>query len=141
MRPMFRASRTCLKPLVGAILGLSIWPVAVWAQAVRPDAGTIQRDLQQRPLEVPRAGPQLQPAPARPAQQGDAVTRFRVTALKFSGNTVFASDLLLALVQDELVNKRSRKRWPSCRRRRTRSVCITGIAVILWRGLISRRRS
>ena len=75
------------------------------AQVVRPDAGTLQRDLDQRPLQVPRAGPQLKPAPARPALQGDATTRFRVAGLRVTGNTVFTADTLLALVKDDLVGK------------------------------------
>lgn len=76
------------------------------AQAqVRPDAGSTQRDLDQRPLEVPRAAPPLSTEPARPALKADDAQRFTIAAVKISGNTAFASDLLLALVRDDLVGK------------------------------------
>lgn len=72
---------------------------------VRPDAGSTQRDLEQRPLEVPRAAPRLPAAPARPALQGDATQRFVISALTISGNTAFPAETLLGLVREELVGK------------------------------------
>jgi len=76
----------------------------VYAQ-VRPDSGSTQRDLEQRPLEVPRAAPPIRTEPARPALRADETQRFTVAALKLSGNTAFASEVLLALVRDELVGR------------------------------------
>jgi len=86
-------------------LPLAALPLAIHAQ-VRPDAGSTQRDLDQRPLEVPRAGPSLPSAPARPALSADQGARFTVAALTFSGNTAFDAATLAGLVQDELVGKR-----------------------------------
>ncbi len=72
---------------------------------VRPDAGSTSRDLEQRPLEVPRARPPLSTEPARPALRADEATRFAVAALSISGNTAFDNATLLALVRDDLVGK------------------------------------
>ena len=58
---------------------------------VRPDAGSTQRDLDQRPLDVPRARPPLSTEPARPALKVDESTRFAVTAVTVSGNSAFDS--------------------------------------------------
>ena len=72
---------------------------------VRPDAGSTQRELDQRPLDVPRARPPLSTEPARPALKVDESTRFAVTAVTVSGNSAFDSATLIALVRDDLVGK------------------------------------
>jgi hemolysin activation/secretion protein len=84
----------------------AFFAVVVSAHAqVRPDAGSTQRDLEQRPLEVPRATPPIRTEPARPALKADEAQRFTVVALRVSGNTVFASEVLLTLVRDELIGR------------------------------------
>lgn len=80
-------------------------PLMVRAQQVPPDAGSILRDTQQRPLEVPHAGPALPRAPARPALQADQDVRFTVKAVKVSGNTAFDEAVLSTLVRNDLVGK------------------------------------
>lgn len=95
-------------PMIGWLLAALplLTGLSVPAQAqLRPDAGSTQRELDQRPLEVPRATPPLSTEPARPALKAGDAQQFTVTAIKFSGNTAFASDLLLALVRDDLVGK------------------------------------
>ncbi len=91
----------------GALLTLlTLSALTAPAQAqVRPDAGSTQRDLEQRPLEVPRVRPPIAIEPARPALKADDAHRFLVSAVTISGNTAFASEVLLALVRDELVGK------------------------------------
>ena len=85
---------------------LSLLSFAAQAQTpVRPDAGSTSRDLEQRPLEVPRPGPRLPPDPARPALRADDATRFAVASLSISGNTAFDAATLLALVRDDLIGK------------------------------------
>ena len=80
-------------------------PCAAIAQ-VRPDAGSTQRDLEQRPLEVPRAGPTLPSAPTRPALNTDQSARFTVAAVTISGSTAFDAATLADLVRGDLVGKR-----------------------------------
>lgn len=72
---------------------------------VRPDAGSTQRDLDQRPLEAPRARPPLSTEPARPALKADDTQRFAVASVTISGNTAFDAATLLSLVRDDLVGK------------------------------------
>jgi hemolysin activation/secretion protein len=72
---------------------------------VRPDAGSLQRDLEQRPLEAPRPSPALPGAPSRPALNGAETQRFIVSTLKISGNSAFPAETLLALVRDDVVGK------------------------------------
>ena len=99
MKP--HAVKQAMKAVCAAALLLG---APVQAQ-VRPDAGSLQRDLEQQPLEVPRASPKLPSAPARPAHKGDETQRFTVSALKISGNTAFPAETLLALVRADLVGK------------------------------------
>lgn len=93
-------------PLALSLFAAMALPLAVRAQQVRPDAGSTLRDTQQRPLEVPRAGPAMPRAPARPALHADRSVRFTVKAVKVSGNTAFGQAALLALVEPDLVGKR-----------------------------------
>jgi hemolysin activation/secretion protein len=93
--------RQAMKAVCAAALLLG---APVQAQ-VRPDAGSLQRDLEQRPLEAPRPSPALPGAPVRPALKADETQRFTVSALKIAGNNAFSSETLLALVRDELVGK------------------------------------
>ena len=90
--------------LLASLLVISLVPALATAQ-VRPDAGSTQRDLEQRPLEVPRAGSRLSTEPARPALRADESTRFAVSSLTVSGNTAFDAATLLALVRDDFVGK------------------------------------
>lgn len=71
----------------------------------RPDAGAIQRELQRPSLEVPRAAPRIPAEPARSGDKGDAGQGFIISALKISGNIAFTSEVLLALIRDQLVGK------------------------------------
>ncbi len=67
-----------------------------------PDAGSTLRDLQSEPLAPPPPNPpaprisEPPKAPARPAPE----VRFVLKAVHISGNSVFPTDRLLALVQD-----------------------------------------
>lgn len=103
--------RTMKRPHLTHALTLSLCamaalPLAARAQTVRPDAGSTQRDLEQRPLEVPRAGPELPSAPARPAINADAQARFTVAAVTVTGNTAFDAATLADLVKNDLLGKR-----------------------------------
>ncbi|MBT2115602.1 hypothetical protein KK141_07720 [Dyella sp. LX-66] len=64
------------------------------------------RDIEQRPLQVPRASPALPSLPARPALEADENVRFTVKAVSVSGNTAFDAATLAALVNHDLVGKR-----------------------------------
>lgn len=71
----------------------------------RPDAGSIQRELERPSLEAPRAAPRISGEPARPGGKADAGQGFIVSTLNISGNSAFTSETLLALIRDRLVGK------------------------------------
>lgn len=71
----------------------------------RPDAGSIQRELQRPSLETPRAAPRIPAETARAGDKADTGQRFIVSALNISGNTAFPSEVLLALIRDQVVGK------------------------------------
>jgi len=74
---------------------------AALAQVV-PDAGTILREQQQKPLEVPtRPAPGIkQEEPARPALKPGEAPKIALKGFRVTGNTVFAESELVALVSD-----------------------------------------
>jgi hemolysin activation/secretion protein len=93
------------KQLMKAVCAAALLLAAPVQAQVRPDAGSLQRDLEQRPLEAPRPSPALPGAPLRPALKADATQRFTVSALKITGNSALPTETLLALVRDEVVGK------------------------------------
>ena len=72
------------------------------AQAqIVPDAGTILRQQEQKPLEVPtRPAPTIKQEPARPALKPADTPRFVLKGFRVTGNTVFAESELIALVRE-----------------------------------------
>ena len=97
------------KPIAGSNLVKLALPVLVLHAAVavaqtRPDAGTLLQETRPGTAPGPRgAVPLTQPAPSQ--FKGDnAKVKIRVTAFRFSGNTVFDEKQLAAIVAGE-VNK------------------------------------
>lgn len=74
---------------------------------VRPDAGSTQRDLEQRQLEAPRRPPSIPAEPVRPALKADDTVRFAVTGVRISGNKAFPAETLIALVRADLVGRQA----------------------------------
>ena len=74
------------------------------AQAqIVPDAGTILRQQEQKPLEVPtRPAPTIKrdEPPARPALKPADTPRFVLKGFRVTGNTVFAESELVELVRE-----------------------------------------
>jgi len=73
------------------------------AQAqVIPDAGTILREQEQKPLEIPtRPAPTIkQDEPARPALKPADTPHFVLKGFRVTGNTVFAEAELIGLVRE-----------------------------------------
>ena len=73
------------------------------AQAqIVPDAGTILREQEQKPPEVPtRPAPTIkQDEPARPALKPEDTPRFVLKGFRVTGNTVFAESELIDLVRE-----------------------------------------
>lgn len=97
-----KASRAC----IAMVLSVGIVAMAGQVRAqVRPDAGSTQRDLAPRELELPRPAPALPTGPARPALKVDETQTFTVTAVRVTGNRAFASEVLRDLVQGDLVGR------------------------------------
>jgi hemolysin activation/secretion protein len=67
-----------------------------------PDAGTILRQQEQKPLEVPtRPAPTIkQDEPARPALKPADTPHFVLKGFRMTGNTVFAESELIELVRE-----------------------------------------
>ena len=93
-------------PLALSLCAALALPCALRAQQAHPDAGSTLRDIEQRPLQVPRAGPALPSLPARPALEADERVRFTVKAVSVSGSTAFDAATLAALVNHDLVAQR-----------------------------------
>jgi hemolysin activation/secretion protein len=71
------------------------------AQIVPPDAGTILRQQEQKPLEVPaRPAPTIKQEPVRPALKPADTPRFVLKGFRVTGNTVFAESELIELVRE-----------------------------------------
>ncbi|MEO7887706.1 ShlB/FhaC/HecB family hemolysin secretion/activation protein [Polaromonas sp.] len=69
---------------------------------VRPDAGTLLDMQGPLPLQPPRSVPQLDLPQAQPTAPLAKSVRLRPAAFLFSGNTVFSSEALAALLADRL---------------------------------------
>ena len=83
-----------------AIAAATVFVPLAQAQ-IAPDAGAVQREQQRRALDAPAraAPPVLLDQPVRPAMAPSG-TRFTLTAVRISGNTVFDGPELVALLQD-----------------------------------------
>jgi hemolysin activation/secretion protein len=95
------------RAVVRRALGAAMAACAFAAHAqVRPDAGSVLRDLEKPPPALPqRAPPALQlERPARPALKPAPQVRFTLSGFRITGNTVLATEDLHALVAD-LVGK------------------------------------
>lgn len=81
--------------LAPAAFAAALFPQASCAQTA-PDAGSILREVERQPRQMPRPGPQaIPPAPAEPAADG---IRIVVRAFKITGNALIAEAELQAVL-------------------------------------------
>lgn len=99
---VFLASRLFAWGVLGACIALNVPALAQARVDVRPDAGTLLEPQGSLPLLPPRSGPLPELTPPRVAEPAAGTARITPAAFSFSGNSVFSSEALAALLSSRL---------------------------------------
>ncbi len=95
---MFRFTSLLFLRLVA--LGIGTTGAASSFAQTRPNAGTLLEQQSPAPVPLPPDRPRLVLPDAKPVVPGDATVRITPSAFRFTGNSVFASEVLTLLLAD-----------------------------------------